>query len=235
MSGAAARLREVEVLKRDFFSENLVVADEGGRRFVLKRSRPWRRFAPRSIERALFAWLSRRERAVYRVLEGVSGVPPLGPHEGDDFFTHAFIEGDDLMAFAARNGRGRGRPVDGLGDDFFPRLRQTLRAVHARGVLYLDLSKAENVLVGDDGRPWLIDFQVSLALGPAAARTAPFRAIAREDERQLRKHWRRYRPDQLDARALRESRRKTPLAAAYDGLVSRPWLAVKRLLVPPEY
>lgn len=45
--------------------------------------------------------------------------------------------------------------------DFFPRLRALLDTMHQRGMAYVDLHKRENVLVGDDGQPYLIDFQIS--------------------------------------------------------------------------
>ncbi len=87
-----------------------------------------------------------------------------------------------------------------LSDDFFPCLEQLLRAMHADGLTYVDLHKMENVLVGPDGLPWLIDFQVSFALpGPQ-----PWRALARPlfnllrsgDTYHLMKHWIRLRPQQ---------------------------------------
>jgi len=35
-------------------------------------------------------------------------------------------------------------------------------ALHARNVAYVDSNKRENILYGVDGKPWLIDFQISL-------------------------------------------------------------------------
>lgn len=48
-------------------------------------------------------------------------------------------------------------------EEFFPRLRSLLDLMHAREMAYVDLHKRENVLVGDDGLPYLIDFQISYA------------------------------------------------------------------------
>lgn len=55
-------------------------------------------------------------------------------------------------------------------DEFFPRLRSLLDLMHARGLAYVDLHKRENVLVGDDGLPYLIDFQISYAAPQGFAR-----------------------------------------------------------------
>ena len=46
-------------------------------------------------------------------------------------------------------------------DAFHSRLRFQIDQLHARGMAYVDLEKCENVLVGDDGQPYLIDFQIS--------------------------------------------------------------------------
>lgn len=46
------------------------------------------------------------------------------------------------------------------GPEFFDELKKSLLAMHARGIAYVDLHKRENVIVGDDGRPYLVDFQV---------------------------------------------------------------------------
>lgn len=43
---------------------------------------------------------------------------------------------------------------------FFPVLQELLRTMHDRHMAYVDLHKRENVLVGDDGQPYLIDFQI---------------------------------------------------------------------------
>ena len=47
-----------------------------------------------------------------------------------------------------------------VNDDFFPQLRMTLDEIHRRGLAHVDLHKRENIIVADDGRPCLIDFQI---------------------------------------------------------------------------
>ena len=42
-------------------------------------------------------------------------------------------------------------------DDFHDRLARLVGEVHARDMAYVDLEKCENVLVGEDGRPYLFD------------------------------------------------------------------------------
>jgi hypothetical protein len=106
----------------------------------------------------------------------------------DHAVAHAFVTGEPLSKRAE------------LQNAFFPCLEQLLAAMHADGLAYVDLHKMENVLVGSDGLPWLIDFQVSFAL----PRRQPWRALARPlfnllssgDRYHLIKHWIRLRPDQ---------------------------------------
>ncbi len=39
-------------------------------------------------------------------------------------------------------------------------------AIHERNIAYVDANKRENILYGEDGRPWLIDFQISFFHDP---------------------------------------------------------------------
>jgi hypothetical protein len=51
-----------------------------------------------------------------------------------------------------------------LPEAFSVELHAAFAEVHRRQMAYVDLHKRENILVGDDGRPYLIDFQVSWML-----------------------------------------------------------------------
>lgn len=76
--------------------------------------------------------------------------------------------------------------------DFFDRLDDLVRRVHARGVCHNDLHKEQNVIVGVDGYPALIDFQLA-SVHPRRGRR--FRSRCAEDLRHLAKHRRRYTRD----------------------------------------
>ena len=106
--------------------------------------------------RALIApWLVARELRAYRVLADVDAVPGL-------------VGRVDALAFVTeyRPGRPLGRALAGrVPDDFVDRLRDAVAAMHARGVVHLDLRHRSNVLAGDDGRPVLIDFASAICLG----------------------------------------------------------------------
>lgn len=70
--------------------------------------------------------------------------------------------------------------------DFFDLLDELVCAMHGCGVCHNDLHKEQNILVGEDGRPCLVDFQ----LASVHRRVPPGRA--REDLRHVQKHRRRY-------------------------------------------
>ncbi len=159
------------------------------------------------------AWLGRRlaarEALAMRHLAGIPGLPiDCGPIFADGKLLKNAV-GHDFIC---------GRPLgsaDKPNEQFFPRLIQLLSAVHNRDLAYVDLHKRENVLIGDDGRPHLIDFQVCFGLWtPRSAKNAILRIflaqLQRADCYHLAKHIRKQRPDQLES-----------LASIID--IRRPW------------
>lgn len=48
---------------------------------------------------------------------------------------------------------------------FFTRLLATIQAMHAAGVAHGDLKRKENILVGPDETPWIIDFGIACQRG----------------------------------------------------------------------
>ena len=170
------------------------------------------------------AWLGRLaaayEAAMLRCVEGLSGVPKLRGKPSETVVARDFIKGRPLH---------RDMRVD---DEFFPRLLELLGNIHARGVAYVDLEKAENILVGDDGRPYLIDFQVafhvpSRFLGETTLARLMRRYIQQSDMYHAVKHFRRVRPDLLTPEQVAQSRRK-PWSVRVGNLVVGPWKGLRR-------
>lgn len=113
--------------------------------------------------------LARREAEFLHRLADQELVPScLGPvtEEGarlPNALARVYVEGEPF------------RTADQVDRRFFAELERLLTAVHERRMAYVDLHKRENIIVGTDGRPHLIDFQVSYALGsrwPANGRIA---------------------------------------------------------------
>jgi len=95
---------------------------------------------------------------------------------------------------------------------YFREALTLVRRMHAAGVVHNDLAKEPNWLVGSDGRPALVDFQ--LAMRPRY-RGRLFRMLAYDDLRHLLKHKRSYRPQDLTARQRAILVRRSPLAALW--------------------
>ncbi len=170
------------------------------------------------------AWFGRRlaarEALAMHHLQGIAGLPvDCGPIYANgqllrNAVGHDFIHGRPLGSSTTPN------------NEFFPRLILLLAAVHRRDLAYVDLHKRENVLVGDDGRPHLIDFQVCFGLWkPWAAKNWLCRKLLQQLQRadcyHLAKHVRKQRPDQLQE-----------LCKVIDG--RRPaWIQAHRLVAAP--
>lgn len=171
----ADALELVSTLKRDVFGVVELVRGADGL-FVRRRARATR-LDPRAV---LARTLLARERAALARLDGLAGVPRLSRHDRGrpDELVRTHLAGVPLQ-HAARIPR-----------DFFDRLDELVVALHARGVCHNDLHKEPNILVGTDGRPALLDFQ--LASVHAGRRTRAFDVRAGEDLRHAEKHRRRY-------------------------------------------
>lgn len=102
--------------------------------------------------------------------------------------------------------------------DFFDLVDAAVQAMHVEGVCHNDLHKEQNLVVGDDGRPVLIDFQLASV---HRRRGRGFRVRCTEDLRHVQKHRRRYTRDGRGPEAAGavhgagHGRRRGPLAAIW--------------------
>ncbi len=223
LGGAGYRL--VRVFKHDFFAYTALYETQSGggpaARIVLKIGRKATLFGlPLSWIGRLHAW---HESEVFRAVDDLAIVPRFTGRYGKYGITHEFIEGHPLE---------KGERVV---DDFFPRLATGLGEIHARGLAYVDLEKCANVLVGDDGKPYLFDFQISWRWPFAFLRGRwPETAIARRfqagDRYHLAKLQLRTRPDQFTPEQLANARRKPFLVQLHNGL-TRPLVRLRRAIL----
>ena len=93
--------------------------------------------------------VARHEIRLYKKLQGIRGIPAFLGEVGPTGFLHAFIPGVDLHSKLP------------LTPEFFADLEKLFLDIHALHIAYVDSNKRENILYGEDGRPWLIDFQIS--------------------------------------------------------------------------
>ncbi len=163
--------------------------------------------------------MAAHETRLYQHLAGIEGIPGyLGP-VGQTGFAHEFIVGGELH---------RSSDVD---DDFFPRLAGVISAIHDRGVAYVDFNKAENILLGDDGRPYLIDFQISYAPRLRFFLTnIILRRFQAEDRYHYLKHKRRIRRDQLSEQELADAYRRSIFIRVHR-VLSNPYFVIRRSMM----
>lgn len=179
--------------------------------------------------------LLRRERRALRALDGLAGVPRE-------------VRDDALAALPGADGRRPragevllrtwqpGEPLhraESLPRDFFDLLDALVLDVHRRGVCHNDLHKEQNVVVGLDGRPALIDFQLASV---HRRRGRVFASRVHEDLRHVQKHRRRYTRDGRggdgggDPHGAGHGRRRTPLAWAWRRLAKPVYAWATRCL-----
>ena len=178
--------------------------------------------------RWLGRWLAEREASALAQLADLNGIPaPFGPITVDGqtqphAVAHAFIPGAPL------------KHDDVVNDLFFPRLARLLKQVHQRGYAYVDLHKRENILVDEQGQPWLIDFQVHFRLASKTLARWPImqcvlHALQTGDFYHLSKHVQRLRPDQ--AHVLTDLPRERPWWIRLHRIVAVPLRQLRRQLL----
>lgn len=180
----------IEIYKHDSWAATALY-QSASRKVVCKFNRRQRLFV------IPMSWLGRRlakrESRFLDALSDLENVPnPVGP---------VSVEGK-ILANAAAHDYVEGRPVgdeERVNDDFFPKLEQTLAVLHERGIAYIDLHKSENILVGLDGSPHLIDFQASYMRPKSRVLARLTRRLERMlqelDSYHLKKHLTLKRPD----------------------------------------
>jgi serine/threonine protein kinase len=149
---------------------------------------------------------------------GLACIPALLDRVGDTAFLRAFVAGRPLS---------HEHPVP---EEFWPRLDAAIREVHDRGVAYIDSNKPENVLVGNDGCPYLIDFQIAWRCGPRGGHALGrwwLARLQREDLYHVLKHKRRFAPGSITPTELTSVRRRSFLIRTYR-VINQPYRMVRR-------
>lgn len=147
--------QRVEIYKHDSWAATSLYS--GKRGLVIAKFNRQQRIGLISM-RWLGYWLARHEATLLSRLQALHNIPRLlGP---------VYINGR-IASHAVARAYIPGHPMrdkEVLPATFFDELQSTLKEVHNRHIAYMDLHKRENIIVGDDGRPYLIDFQVSYLL-----------------------------------------------------------------------
>ncbi len=182
----------LKTFKHDFFAATgLYESRDGDRQAVLKIFRPY------SYKGLPYGWLSRwearHEEKIYLKLQDTGHVPGWIGRYGKTGIMHEFIPGHDLLYGAD------------IKFEFFDQVDELLEVMHRRGLAYLDTNKPDNILVGDDGRAYLIDFQITWLqpFFPLNILTWPLFTVFKDsDLYHMMKHRRKFFPDKVSREAL---------------------------------
>ena len=167
-----------KLLTKDVFGRVSLIHSEAGP--LIRRDAREAPIAVRWIARHLLA----REARALAVLEELENIPTLVRADRSTL-ERSYVDGAPMQ---------EGRPAD---IDYFHKAARVVRRMHRLGVVHNDLAKEPNFLLTTDGKPVIIDFQLSWF---APRRGYLFRILAREDIRHLLKHKRTYCPDRLTHR-----------------------------------
>jgi hypothetical protein len=212
------RWRFAKLFKHDFFAATALYQNaQGPQQAVLKVQRTHHYYG------FPMKWLGRmiagHEIRVYEQLQGVVGVPRYLGRVGDTGFLHAFVPGIDLQAKLP------------LTPAFFEDLKRLMEEVHERHVAYVDSNKRENILFGEDGKPWLIDFQISFELKKGGRDNFMakwfFRRFVRADWYHYYKHKTRLLPSACVPEDF-EKARKRGFWHQVHRIVARPMIVMRR-------
>lgn len=203
-------------VKHDFWAVTGFYIGESGSRVVLKMSRT-EDFAGIPLL-WIGKWLCAREMRFYTRLGDLPNIPPLVGTVGQTGFVHGFVEGKPLS---------KDRPIP---PGFFKQLVDLLHELHRRNIAYVDTNKPENILLGDDGKPHLIDFQISYdmhELGNWWLNRIILRQLQREDEYHILKHKKKLAPAEMTPEELALAERKSwPIRL--HRFITKPYFLLRR-------
>jgi RIO-like serine/threonine protein kinase len=99
-------------------------------------------------------FLIRRERNAYRALEGLDGIPTF----------YRIIDGialviEEIPSENIELLRGKKE----VAERFFRDLRSLVEEVHRHGLAHCDLKRAPNILLGKNGKPYIVDWSASIS------------------------------------------------------------------------
>ena len=126
-----------------------------------------------------------------------------------------------------------GRPLQEaveLPENFFDLVLDLVRSLHERGVCHNDLHKEANILVGDDGYPALVDFQLASV---HASDDRSFEIRTTEDLRHVEKHRWKYLSRGGHAKSgevTRPRKKRSALARAWLRFGKPPYMFITRRL-----
>jgi serine/threonine protein kinase len=126
------------------YQARTLLYDDGAVRLVIKAT------PSAGLRRFLLLAMLRHEYRVYQQLAGVEGIPRCYGLVRNRFLVLEYIDGISLRTATLQNPQS-----------FYAGLLALIQRMHALGVAHLDLKKKDNILVGRNEQPVLIDFGIA--------------------------------------------------------------------------
>ena len=215
-----------KVLKHDFFAATTIYETEAPGtdlpvRIVCKFNRR------RSFFGLPLAWLGRlvtgNECRNLLRCANITHVPKIVDRPDATTYAYAYIEGESLRLGMT------------LPREFFDGLMKTLKQVHERNLVHLDLHKPGNLLMGADGHAYIVDFQISIHIGErlliSRRLTTRFRRwLQGHDLYHIYKHKRRLLPSEL-TETERELSYRPSRAVRVHRFITIPYRTIRRAVL----
>jgi hypothetical protein len=208
--------RHERTIKHDFFAATGFYLSPVGQRVVLKVGRTQEYSGVPLLW--LGKWLCDREVRFYTACADLPNIPKMLGRVGKTGFVHAYVPGRPLS---------KEHPIP---NSLFDELFDLLRTLHARKIAYVDTNKPQNILQGEDGRPHLIDFQISFDLhdfGDHFLTRAILRRLQKEDFYHVLKHKRKLRPDLLTPEEKARGKQVSWFIKTHR-FITRPYFLIRR-------
>ena len=207
-----------QTIKHDFWAVTGFYVGPDGNRVVLKCGRTAEFFG------VGMQWIGRylrwREMHFYERLSDLPQVPKVLGTVGKTGFVHEYVKGSPLSDRTS------------VPDGYFEKLFQLIDELHRRGIAYVDTNKPQNILIGDDGEPHLIDFQVSWDsewwINKPLSRWMT-KKFASDDRYHILKHKRRLMPGQIDRKEAERLQKKSIFVHAHR-LILLPYRGIRHRL-----
>lgn len=173
------------VRRGTYFKPEISLYEVDGRKIAVKDCSGMQSFIKRLVGRRT----QKREAAVYQRLAGVEGVPGFLGVIDEDAFAVEFVEGETLSRQLEKE---RLAPV-------LENLEKVINSIHTRRVVHLDLKQKRNVLVREDNRVAVVDFQSAICFGEGPLSDLIFSWLKKRDRAGLIKFKAKYGPELLSS------------------------------------
>jgi RIO-like serine/threonine protein kinase len=128
----------------------LWVIEEKGKRAVVKDFSV-NGFLYRNIAGRFLVW---REKKAYQKLKGIKGIPDFYGDINGLALVMEEIPGKSLKA---------AHQTSGVSQEFYSDLNTLLETIHDAGIAHCDLKRMPNIIIGDDGLPYIVDWAASIS------------------------------------------------------------------------